>query len=131
MKNKNLKKFFGFSVLMFVAFLSFTSVANAQYVSPTQAIQRLKLETTTNGNFKQQGSTPSAKIPTTVLPIDYAKTLRLTYVNELLNLVVLYGNVGTAIDVNNANWTQRTTGQPARMSSLPVLKAYVIDLLKA
>ena len=141
MKNKNLmtllsgvigsKSFFGLSVLMFVAFMSFSTTVNAQYVNTPTAIQLLKQETLSNGNFKTQGTAPSAKIPATITPVDYAKSFRLAYVNELLNLVVLYGNVGTAIDVNNANWTQRLTGMPGRATSLPVLKTYVINLLKA
>lgn len=134
MKSKNLKRLFGFSVLMFVAFLSFTSVANAQYVNQATAIQRLKAETKTDGNFKQQGilqgTLNTSKVPAAMQPIDYAKLLRLSYVNELLNNVNRYGNVGTAIDANHTLWSQKLTGQTARAASLPILKTYVIDLLK-
>jgi len=125
------KSFFGLSVLMFVAFMSFSTTVNAQYVSTPAAIQALKQETLSTGNFKTGFSTPSSKVPATRTPTDYAKSLRLDYVKELLNLVALYGNVSTAIDVNNANWTQRLTGNPGRATSLPVLKAYVINLLRA
>jgi|GEM_PF-2934815 len=130
MKSKNLKKVFDFSVLIFVAFLSFTSVANAQYVNQNTAVQRLKAEIKTEGSFKQQGTLNTNKVPAALQPIDYAKQLRLTYVNELLNNVNRYGNVGTAINVNHTLWSQRLTGQPARAESLPILKAYVIELLK-
>ena len=36
------KSFFGLSVLMFVAFMSFSTTVNAQYVSTPVAIQALK-----------------------------------------------------------------------------------------
>lgn len=125
------KSFFGISVLMFVAFMSFSTTVNAQYVSTPAAIQILKEEALTNGSFKQTGTPIGAKIQATITPIDYAKMFRVQYVNELLDLVILYGNVAIAIDANHANWTQRLSNSNGRSLSTPVLKAYVINLLKA
>lgn len=125
------KSFFGISVLMFVAFMSFSTTVNAQYVSTPAAIQILKQETLSNGNFKQPSTPIGAKIQATITPVDYAKMFRVQYVKELLELVNLYGNVAIAIDVNHANWTQRLSNSNGRSLSTPVLKAYVINLLKA
>lgn len=133
-RGSNSKSFYGISVLMFVAFFSFsTSVSAQNYVSYQEAAIILKQETQTAGQFKFTGQPATtgraSKAHTSAFSAnDYAIVMRVAYVQSLFELIELYQSVGTAIEVNNANWVQQLAGSQ-RSSGLPVLKVYVTEIL--
>lgn len=132
MKNKKMNGFWGLVVLFLVAFVGFSTTANAQYVGKQLAIERIKKDINSEGGSKVGGSgIETKKVPASLSPEDYSTLLRKTYLQTLLRQVVEYGNVATAIEVNNNDWVQKTTGNPKRSASLPLLKNYVINLLKS
>ncbi len=126
--------FLGLLILFFVAFLGFTTTIDAQahYVSKKVAIHRIKTDINSQGG--QKVSNPhlaSTKVSSNLTPDDYAALLRNAYLTSLLDKVGKGNNVGAAIEANNSEWTQKTNGMSQRASALPILKGYVINLLKA
>lgn len=134
MKNKKMNGFLGLLMLFFVAFLGFTTTidAQSQYVSKKVAIHRIKTDILSQGQLKGTSSDlTSAKVSSNLAPADYAVLYRKAYLTTLLDKVGKINNVAAAIEANSTEWNQKANGVTQRSSALPILKEYVINLLKA